>query len=67
MQFAFAAAKRGDFETANRFATRAGRILCYEHPNAQNGGLWRAWFTRQIFVLKAAGEGRLDPAVLNQF
>jgi len=67
MEFAFAAAKRGDFETASRFAARAGRILCYADPRAQNGGLWRAWFTRHIFVLKAAGEGRLAPAVLNRF
>jgi hypothetical protein len=67
MEFAFAAAKRGGFETASRFATRAGRILCYMHPKAQNAGLWRAWFTLHIFVLKSAGEGRLPPAVLNQF
>jgi hypothetical protein len=67
MEFAFAAAKRGDFETASQFAARAGRILCYAHPKVQNGGLWRAWFTRNIFVLKAAGEGRLAPAVLNHF
>lgn len=67
MEFAFAAAKRGDFETASRFAARAGRILCYAYPKAQNSGLWRAWFTLHIFVLKAAGEGRLAPAVLNQF
>jgi hypothetical protein len=67
MEFAFAAAKRGGFETASRFAARAGRILCYMHPKAQNAGLWRAWFTLHIFVLKAAGEGRLAPAVLNQF
>jgi Zn-dependent protease len=67
MEFAFAAAKRGGFETASRFAARAGRILCYLHPKAQNGGLWRAWFTLRIFVLKAAEEGRLAPTVLNQF
>jgi len=67
MEFAFAAAKRGGFETASRFATRAGRILCYMHPKAQNAGLWRAWFTLHIFVLNSAGEGRLPPAVLNQF
>ncbi len=67
VEFAFAEAKRGGFETASRFAARAGQILCYMHPKAQNGGLWRAWFTRHIFVLKAAGEGRLAPAVLNQF
>jgi hypothetical protein len=67
MEFAFAAAKRGGFETASRFAVRAGRILCYLHPKAQNGGLWRAWFTLRIFVLKAAEEGRLAPVVLNQF
>ncbi len=67
MEFAFAAGKRGDFETANRFAGRAGRILCYLHPKVQNGGLWRAWFTLRIFVLKAAEEGRLAPAALKQF
>jgi hypothetical protein len=67
MEFALSAAKRGNFEMASRFAARAGRILCYLHPKVQNGGLWRAWFTLRIFVLKAAEEGRLAPAVLNQF
>lgn len=67
MQFALVAAKRGNFETADRFAGRAGRILCFMYPKAKNGGLWRAWFTRNIFVQKAVEEGRLSPVVLNQF
>jgi Zn-dependent protease len=67
MEFAYAEAKRSGFEAAGRFERRSGRILCYLHPKVANGGLWRAWFTGHVYVLKAAEEGRLAPAVLNQF
>lgn len=67
MDFAFAEAKRGRYETVHRFERHSGRVLCYEHPRAKDGRLWRAWFTRHVYVLKAVAEGRLAPAVLNQF
>ncbi len=67
MDFAYAAAKRGGFEEADRFARHSGRVLCHIHPKARNGGLWRAWFARHIYILKAVEEGRLAPAFLNRF
>lgn len=67
MEFAYAEAKRGGFEAAARFERRSGRILCYLPSKAEYGALWRAWFTSRVYVLKAAEEGRLAPAVLDQF